>query len=47
MKKNTTHLVSQFELIFAQLHAATKTLGDTKPLGVEFTGELEAHTAQA
>ena len=41
------HFVSQFESIFAQSHAATKTLGDIEPLGAEFTGELEAHTAQS
>ena len=39
----TTHLVSENEVLFTQPHTSTKTFGDTEPVLAELTGELEAN----
>lgn len=41
-----TNLVSQPELLLAQAHAATQTLGDAEALFVQLTRELEADATE-
>jgi len=39
-------MVSQFELIFAEFHTPTETLGDAEAFVIKLTGELEAHSTE-
>ena len=41
-----THLVSQRQLVFTEPHAPTQALGDTEPVVVKLSRELEADAAQ-
>lgn len=42
-----THLVSQTELLLAELHTAAETLGNAEPLIIELAREFEADAAEA
>lgn len=44
--RQEAHLVSQFKLLFTELHATAKTLGNAEPFIVKFASELEGDTTE-